>query len=213
MPYGYLADKLSYSVTVKGVGMSIFGWFYSKKQPQSHAACESPAPIEVLANPTPAQPTEAHKAKERVAALTKIWECGGNQHFTMSQGTILWHGGTISTNVEMDDSRALWCTRNENSAAHYDNSAREHSMINGRPPYRLTLTTAHPLKLANFNGVSLLQFTSEHCDYEHDRMKTALRNWCLAHRFDGVLNINRGPDEVVLCRPAHDAVILHAAPL
>ncbi len=156
---------------------------------------------------------EEKKVKERAAALTNIWADSGSQRFSMQRDTMLWHGGTVSKTSELDDSRSLWCTCDPSNANYYDGSARENSQIGGLRPYRLTLATEHSLELANFCGASLLLFTNEYCDYQHNRMKIALRDWCLANSFDGVLNINRGPSEVVVCRPAHNLRIVQAIPL
>ncbi|MBU85128.1 MAG: hypothetical protein CL544_10045 [Alcanivorax sp.] len=192
--------------------MFIFGWFRSRRRIGENEVPEHLASDDVLANELVAT-RDDRSATARAASLTRIWSDGGEIRETMPEGTTLWHGGTISTADGMDDARSLWCTRNDNCADHYDGWARQDGQQAGLQPYRLTLTTSRALELANFGGASLHQFTLEHCDNQHDRMKAALRDWCLANSFDGVLNINCGPDEAVICRPAQVLVVKDAVPL
>lgn len=192
--------------------MFIFDWFRSRKRLRANEVPEHLASDGVPAN-APLAPRNDRSATALAAALTQIWLDGGSVRQTMPEGTTLWHGGTVSKAGGMDDARSLWCTRNGNDADHYDGWARRDGQRAGLQPYRLTLTVARTLELANLGGASLRQFTREHCDNQHARMKTALRDWCLANSFDGVLNINCGPDEVVICRPVQDLIVKAAESL
>jgi len=182
--------------------MFICDWFKSSRRARENEVPEHLAPDGVPAN-APVAPCD----EVRAVALTRIWADHGEVRETMPEGTTLWHGGTVTKADEIDDARSLWCTRNGNDADRYDGQARQDAQRAGLQPYRLTLATARPLELANFGGASLRQFTRDHCDSQHELMKTALRDWCLVNRFDGVLNINCNLDEVVICRPAQDLIV------
>lgn len=192
--------------------MFIFDCFRSIRRIRANEVPGDRASGNVPANASVA-PRDEQSATERAAALTRIWLDGGAVRETMPEGTPLWHAGTVSKAEEMDDARSLWCTRDINCANHHDGWARQDGRREGLQSYRLTLTTARPLELANFGGASLNKFTLDRCDHQHDRMKNALREWCLANSFDGVLNINCGSDEVVICRPRKDLIVKAAASL
>lgn len=184
--------------------MSIFDWFRPKK-PSRESEFHNTQTHDHVRQMLPATPPFESSAEEvRAVTLTKIWKSNGSRRYTMSKGTLLWHGGTVSTFSELDDTRSLWCTCEPSRMSLYDESARENAKFNNLKPARLTITTTRALDLADFGGASLLQFTYDYCDYQHNQMKIALRDWCLAQGFDGVQNINRSSDEVVICKPAQD---------
>lgn len=194
--------------------MFIFNLFRLKKQPQvKNIIADTTSPMNVTETSLPPTQLREDLEKTKRTELTKIWKSNGSQDYMMPKGTRLWHGGTISGNSELDDSHSLWCTCDFDKAGNYDNSARENSKHVNLAPYRLTFETSRELKLANFRGASLLRFTHDHCECQHNIMKIALRNWCVAHNFDGVVNINRGSDEVVVCNPRSDLEIVDALPL
>ncbi|GAB2812245.1 hypothetical protein GCM10027276_11410 [Comamonas piscis] len=193
--------------------MSILDFFFPKKKNHEAAVCETTEPIKILENQPLVKSKEDKNSAEREKALTDIWTKAGGESEMMSMNTKLWHGGTVSNSSDLDDSRALWCTNDPNKANHYDGTAREHGIFAKLPPFRLILVTTRELKLANFGSASLMQFTVQHCNSRHDEMKAALRAWCLAKSFDGIIDINCGQDEVVVSLPGSNLKIVKAIPL
>ena len=193
--------------------MSICDWFRPKRKIRGAAVYETPLPINSQENQQTVRSGEDEKSAERAKALSDIWMSVGSQSEIMPPHTKLWHGGTVSKASELDNSRSLWCTNDSTKAHHYDGTARGDGMRKNRPPVRLTLTTVRELKLANFAGASLQKFTMQHCNFHHDKMNAALRDWCLLNSFDGVTNINHGSDEVVVCFPGNDLEIKESMPL
>lgn len=137
-----------------------------------------------------------------LSAITTIWKDAGSKVTHLPAATALWHGGTICGVEDIDDGKALWCTRASDEAHHYDGWAREeYSRHSGLHAARLQLATLRAMKMADFSSKSLFKFTVEHCNDKHDTMKEVLRKWCLENGFDGAANINCDPNEVVICRP------------
>lgn len=136
----------------------------------------------------------------RHEALTEIWKNSGSASAVLHIGTTLWHGGTIENATDFRNNEALWCTRNAEEKQCYDDWARNDVKCKGLA-YRLELELIQRLQMADFGGQSLHQFTFDLCHTKHDVMKNALRTWCISNDFDGVINLNRGQDEVVICHP------------
>lgn len=193
--------------------MSILNFFFPKKKNHGAAVCETTAPIIAQEIQPTVKSKDEKNSAERDKALTDIWKKAGCKSEMMPINTTLWHGGTVSNASELDDSRALWCTNDLTKANHYDGTAREHGKFAKLPPFRLHLVTTRELKLANLGSASLLQFTVQHCNSRHNEMKFALRAWCLANSFDGVIDINRGQDEVVVSLPRSNLKIVNTTPL
>jgi hypothetical protein len=113
----------------------------------------------------------------------------------------------------MDNSRALWTTRDDTTAAGYEGFARESAQWAKHPAVKLELQLRRPLKAADFASASLLAFTQEYCGCEHPTMKAVLRRWMVEKGFDAVVRLNADPTEVVIASPAADLVLQKATRL
>jgi hypothetical protein len=149
-----------------------------------------------------------------MSELTRIWEqASGSATEELPAGLVIWHCGCIPSVSEIDDSRALWTTRDASTAAGYEGFARESAQWAKHPAVKLELQLRRPLKAADFASASLLAFTREHCGSDHSRMKTALRSWMVEQGFGAVVRLNSDPTEVVISSPAADLVLQTATRL
>lgn len=169
---------------------------------------EEPTATVASARINAAPEPESVSALIQFSAITVIWNGAGGKITHLPAITYLWHSGTICNMENIDDGKALWCTKSLDEADAYDRWAREESRIFGRSAVRLQLETLQEMKMADFGGESLSRFTFEHCNDKHGVMKEALGRWCLEHGFDGAVNVNRGTNEVVICRPRQSLKIV-----
>lgn len=146
--------------------------------------------------------------------LTRIWETASRSGTeVLPAGLVIWHCGCIPSLSEMDNSRALWTTRDDSTAAGYEGFARESAQWAKHPAVKLELQLRRPLKAADFASASLLAFTHEYCGCDHPTMKTALRSWMVEKGFDAVVRLNADPTEVVISWPAADLILQKATRL
>ncbi|MDT8992700.1 hypothetical protein RQP54_17645 [Curvibacter sp. APW13] len=173
--------------------------FVSRLFAPKTSAVQSCAP----AMTAPAAPvTPSPLSQEQASALLAIWSVSGAVIVTLGPGTLIWHEGIIASATDIIDEKALWCTRNQAKATRYAIIAKEWAQTNNCSAHRLCLRVRRPLKMADFDGASMNDFTLRYCDVNHGKMKAALRAWCLQHALDGVVNVGGDADEVVICRPA-----------
>lgn len=146
-------------------------------------------------------------------ALDGIWRNQGNRTVQLSKGTVLWHGGIIGPHHAMTGDRLLWTTRNEEQKDYYDGQARCFAKTMKLNPYRLELMLNTDVHCADFNAFSLLNFTMQYCNYNHDEMSRTLKQWLIHKGLGGIVAINGGPDEVVVYNPHLTLDISHMMPI
>lgn len=148
------------------------------------------------------------------AQLDQLWHASSrNTVVILAKGTRMWHCGRIPSLQELDDARALWSTRDPSRADDYAGWAREPATWTQLPPTKLELQTQRDLKTADFALRSLLQFTEDYCQHQHDLMKRTVRAWALLKGLDGVVRANSDENEVMIVRPKSDLILSAATPL
>jgi hypothetical protein len=184
---------------------------YERATTQPHAPIQAPVP-QVVAQPvSPALPIPL--SSQQASALQAIWASAGSVQIPLATGTLLWHGGTIPNGAALLNTKALWCTRDPNKATRYDNWAVDDAQRKVMSAHRLELSLKRSLLMADFGSLSLQQFTMDHCKESHNAMKAALQAWCLQGGFDGVVNLNGGASEVVVCRPMTELTVVSSVKL
>ncbi|NUW61507.1 hypothetical protein [Cronobacter muytjensii] len=148
-------------------------------------------------------------SQKQLNQLLIIWNSLGALSETLNPNLNLWHSGTIGSKDMINNSELLWCTRDENSKESYNEAAKLDAPHIDKLPCLTHFQTVRELKMADFNCMSLGEFTRNFCDYSHWKMKGVLREWCLQNGFDGAVKTNGGIDEVVLCKPGDDLLIIN----
>jgi hypothetical protein len=136
------------------------------------------------------------------SAITEIWSRHGKASCTLPVGTLIWSAGSYLSPDHISDEIALWATADAKDKQGYDDSAiqRAKGCSYRKPAFRFELSIPRALKMADFKRHSMQSFCTEFKS-SHDEMKLALRTWCLANDFDGIVRVNRGTYEVVICQP------------
>lgn len=195
---------------------TFFSRIFGRGASSSAAPPEVSPPLQAPQAPVAVQALTAIAApltNAQSSALLAVWAVTGSRVTTFQAGTQLWHGGTIASSNDLDNTKAIWCTYAQANASDYDNWAIGDAQRKGVTAHRLTLELRRPLKIADFGRASLNSFTQKHCNFNHDAMKAALRAWCLSQGFDGVVNLNGDPFEFVVCQPADALSILSSVQL
>lgn len=150
---------------------------------------------------------------QHLNALSAIWQEYGSLRGSLPQGTALWHCGHIPNRAAIDDGRMLWTTCNSVKGSLYGPTALSAVPFLNAPAFKLALVALRDLNVADFASASLGDFTYRLCNAQHDGMKQALRAWCGANGFDGVVSINGDADEVAVVKPRTDLDVLNALAL
>ncbi|ECJ2542741.1 hypothetical protein FNI64_20355 [Salmonella enterica subsp. salamae] len=148
-------------------------------------------------------------SQNQLNELSIIWNGLGSLSETLNPNLNLWHSGTIGSQDMINNSELLWCTRDENSKDSYNQAAKLDAPHINKLPCLTHFQTVRELKMADFNCISLGEFTRKFCHHSHWKMKKVLREWCLQNGFDGAVKTNCGIDEVVLCKPGDDLLIIN----
>jgi len=149
---------------------------------------------------------------DQAAALMTLWHAAGSRTVAMPKGSDLWHSGLIAGAQSVDDAVALFATRDRGLSGLYRPQAGVAALRSGRVAATVRFATRIDLRLADFGRLSLRNFM-ERFGFSHDDAKRALRSWCLEEGLDGVVELNRGSDEVVICRPAQHLEVVTICPI
>ncbi len=148
--------------------------------------------------------------QQHLNALTLVWLGTGSRRLTLPKDTQLWHCGHIRNRAAIDDGKMLWTTCSPVKGSLYRPTALNGAPHVNMPAMKLDLVTLNDLSAADFDKASLVAFTYNLCEAQHDGMKDALRAWCIAKEFDSVVSINGDADEVAIVKPKSNVDVVSA---
>jgi hypothetical protein len=135
-----------------------------------------------------------------VICLDDIWARQGQSINYLHHGTLLWHCGIIGPQYPMRN-EMLWTTNNESEKHRYAGLARGEGRRKRLPAFSLELFVMVELKLADFKGTSLKEFTETECNFDHNTMKKYLQQWIELRELNGIHALNSNMSEVVVNKP------------